>query len=87
MQHQSDVVRVTHLSHDQNSRADILSRGGSWEEVVATDLRDFGGRLPSAVSQLNLDCAELLQLCDPHSSIDTDESFCDFFRAALRAVI
>ena len=54
---------------------------------MATDVRDFGRRLPSVVSQLNLDCAELLQLCDPHSSIDTDESFCDFFRAALRAVI
>ena len=87
MQHQSDVVRVIHLSHEDNSRADILSRGGSWEEVVKVDLRDFGGRLPSAVPSLDLDCAELLQLCDPRSPVDTDESFCDFFRAALRAVI
>ena len=87
MQHQADVVCATHLSHLENGRADILSRGGSWEEVLALDKESFGGKLPHLANNLFLDCAELLKLCDPHSPVDTDQSFCDFFRAALRAVI
>ena len=87
MQHQADVVQVTHLSHLENSRADILSRGGTWEDVLGADRALFGGSIPVQASKLDLDCAELLKLCDPHSPVDTDESFCDFFRAALRAVI
>jgi hypothetical protein len=87
MQHRTDVVGVVHLTHSENGRADILSRHGSWEEVLALDRETFGGRLPSEATKLQLDCAELLELCDPRSPIDTDESFCGFFRAALRAVI
>ena len=78
IQHRVDVVRVVHLFYSENGRADILSREGSWEEVIALDRELFGGHLPVRATNLNLDCAELLQLCDPHSSIDTDESFCDF---------
>ena len=87
MQHGADVVKVIHLSHSGNTRAGILSRDGSWKEVLVAYRELFGEHLPIYATKLDLNCAELLQLCDPRSSVATDESFCDFFRAALRAVI
>ena len=86
MTHQSDVVGTLHLSHLENGRADILSRHGSWAEVIRLDKAQFGGSLPTDAQFLHLNCNDLLQLCNPSAPVDTDETFCDFFRSALRAI-
>ena len=86
MIHQSDVVGTLHLSHQANGRADILSRHGSWTEVIRLDRSQFGGSLPTSARFLDLNCAHLLQLCNPSLPVDTDESFSSFFRDALRAI-
>ena len=75
-----EVVGTQHLSHDENSRTDILSRGGSWTEVLEEDQRNFGGSLSNYVPWLHLDCQELLQLADPQVDIDSEEAFDDFFQ-------
>ncbi len=77
-----DVTGIHHFSHDENSNADILSRHGSWSEVYFND-RKRQGTLPRNLPFLDLNCRELLDLCDPRDTIDSDEDFCDFFREAL----
>ena len=78
-----DVTGIQHLSHDENSNADILSRHGSWLEVYRNDKRR-GGTLPRDLPLLDLCCRELLMLCDPRDTIDTDEDFCHFFSNAIQ---
>jgi len=80
---QTDVVATVHLSHVKNSRTDIISRHGSWAEVVEEDGRHYGGRLPTYLRRLNLRCGPLLRLIDPSKGIDTEESFNAFFQAAM----
>ena len=83
MTQQVDVTAVHHLSHDENANADVLSRNGFWAEVYRQDKRRKGS-LPRHLPYLDLQCRELLMLCDPSVSIDTDDDFCDFFREALQ---
>ena len=82
MTQHTDVTGIHHYSHEENSNTDIISRQGSWEEVWRNDKRR-GGNLPQVLPFLDLQCTDLLMLCDPREPIDTDESFCDFFREAL----
>ena len=79
----TDVTGIHHFSHDENSNADILSRNGSWEEVVRND-KSGRRSLPRELPRLDLQCTDLLMLCDPREPIDTDEEFCAFFRQALQ---
>jgi hypothetical protein len=81
---QCDVVNIHSLSHDENSNADILSRRGTWEQVISNNSRKTRPSiLPPDTPCLDLRCAELLHLCDPRTPIDSDDSFGDFFRAAV----
>jgi hypothetical protein len=75
----TDVVATVHISHAQNSRPDILSRGGRWSEVLREDKRNHGGTLKKDVPRLDLGGLDLIKLCDPRRSIDSDEEFADFF--------
>jgi hypothetical protein len=81
--HQTDVVAVDHISHERNSRADILSRSGSWTDVLREDKLRYGGSLPSELPFLDLACQPLLQLCNPRRDIDSDLKFVSFFKEGL----
>ena len=81
--HNTNVVITAHLRHDINTRADTLSRDGSWRDVLAEDKRRYGGRLPPDLPKLELDCEELVALCDPRRDIDSDKKFASFFEECL----
>jgi hypothetical protein len=84
MTSQCDVVNVHPLTHDENSNADILSRHGTWSDVLDNNSRKARpDNLPRDTPRLDLRCSGLLRLCDPLSPIDTDNSFGSFFRAAI----
>ena len=77
------VVDTDHLSTIQNARADLLSRGGTWEEVLRLDALLFHGRLPSSTRRLFFDTEPVLRLCDPRRPIHTDDLFSQLFVEAL----
>jgi hypothetical protein len=82
--HDTDIVGTTHLSHEDNSRTDILSRPeGTWDKVLVEDRRRYSGLLQPDVPFLDLACRELLVLCDPKAPLDSDEAFCEFFKDGL----
>jgi hypothetical protein len=83
MTHETNVQNQVKLTHDENSRADLLSRGQSFEKVLQEDKLHFKGTLSDKAFELNLDCSELLNLCNPRNSIDDDESFFNFFKESL----
>jgi hypothetical protein len=82
--HETDIVGTTHLSHEDNSRTDILSRpGGTWDKVLIEDRQRYTGLLQPDVPFLDLNCHGLLVLCDPKAPLDSDDAFCEFFQAGL----
>jgi hypothetical protein len=81
--HHIEVVAVAHLSHENNTRTDILSRQGSWAQVVEEDRLHYGGTLSPSVPQLDLDGAAILSLVNPSQPLDSDEEFNKFFSQCL----
>ena len=81
--HETDVVLTDHISHDDNTLSDKLSRHGTWTEVLAEDKRRYGGNLPRDTPRMDLDCEELIALCNPHRDIDSDAKFASFFEECL----
>jgi hypothetical protein len=82
--HHIEVVAVAHLAHEHNTRTDILSRQGSWAQVIAEDRLCYGGTLSPSVPQLDLDGDELLSLVNPAHPLDSDDDFNKFFSQCLR---
>ena len=80
---QFNVTGTDHLSHELNSRADVLSRRGLWQDVLKDDREKYGGTLPDHVPWLNLRCDDLLQLANPKAPLDTEEQFNKFLKASL----
>jgi hypothetical protein len=78
------VTDTVHLPADVNTRTDILSRGGSWADVVAEDSLRYGGTLPPSLQPLPLDEGPLLQLVDPRLPLDSDDLFNSFFADSLK---
>lgn len=81
--HNTHVVSTIHISSARNRRADILSRHGTWNEVLLEDSLHFGGRLRPDTPRLHLDCHDLLRLCNPRQALDTDDVFNTFLSAGL----
>ena len=77
------VVDTVHLSHEHNSRTDILSRGGTWGDVLAEDSSKYKSSLPRTCRFINLQGSPLLALLDPGVEIDSEEGFNAFFKASL----
>ena len=77
------VTSITHLTHDQNQRTDILSRAGSWEEVLTADRLHFGGLLPAEVPFLPLRTFPLLHVVDPSRPLASNADFDEFFADCL----
>ena len=80
---QVQVVDTVHLSHELNSRTDILSRGGSWADVLAEDSSHYRSSLPRECRFLDLQDSPLLDLLDPMADINTEDGFNEFFKASL----
>jgi hypothetical protein len=83
MVNQVQVVDTVHLSHELNSRTDILSRGGSWADVLAEDSSHYRSSLPQECRFLPLQDSPLLDLLDPTADINTEDGFNEFFKASL----
>ena len=81
--HQIEVVDVAHLAHEVNTRTDILSRQGSWAQVIIEDRLRYGGTLPHKVPQLDLQSSHILALVDPSLPLDSDAAFNKFFGQCL----
>ena len=81
---QTDIVGHHHLSHELNQLTNCISRHGSWSEVLALDRRLSGGfqRLQPETQRIQLECSELLRLCDPRSPLSSDAVFEALFRGA-----
>lgn len=79
-----NVVGTHHLSHEINTRTDILSRQGSWHDVLAEDVQHYGGRLHPCTPELDLHCQNLLHLVDPQRPLDSDAEFGEFFNLTLK---
>ena len=77
------VVDVVHIAHEYNTRTDILSRQGSWLEVLEDDRKYYGGTLNPAASFLDLHCDELLDLINPSLPLTTTEEFNEFFGQSM----
>jgi len=73
-----------HLSHELNQLTDCISRHGSWSEVLTLDRRLSGDaqRLQPETQRIQLECSELLRLCDPRSPLSSDADFEALFRGA-----
>ena len=80
-----DLVDRQHISHEDNQRADCLSRHGSWAEVLALDrkLSEPRGRLRPNTPCIELECSVLLELCDPRKPLRTDDDLAALFAGAL----
>jgi hypothetical protein len=78
-----DVVGTVHLPHGDNTRMDIVSRRGSWEEVWREDQLSYDGSLPREARFLDLQCDALAELLNPLSTVDTDTTFMEFFNTCL----
>ena len=81
--HKTDIVNTSHLTHFENSRLDIISRGGSWEDVWREDQANYGGLLPHTLTFLDMHADPILHLINPRTPIDTDETFCAFFNECM----
>ena len=81
---QVNVVDTMHVSHERNTRTDILSRQGSWTDVLREDRRAYGGTLNPTTPELDLECHNLLHLVNPLRSLDSDEEFGEFFRESIQ---
>jgi hypothetical protein len=82
--HGINVVGTIHVSHDYNTRTDILSRQGTWAEVVKEDRKRYGGTLPSHLPQLDLQCDSLLQLVNPRQPLASADDFNQFFGQSMQ---
>ncbi len=78
------VERVTHIDAGHNTRTDILSREGTWRDVLIEDKARYGGTLPDGVPFLDLRPGNLLDLINPNRSLDSEEEFENFFSESLR---
>ena len=78
-----DIVGTQHLSAAYNSRTDLLSREGSWEDVMEDDERNYDGTLRADTPFLNLQPEALLHFVNPQRSIDSEEEFNTFFQESL----
>ena len=83
---QTDVVLVDHVGHARASRVDILSRSGTWAQVLADDRAKYGGLLPLQLPRLEFDSDLILRLCDPRKDIDSDLQFSAFFKEGLQHI-
>jgi hypothetical protein len=81
--HNIEVVAVAHVAHEVNTRTDILSRQGSWAQVITEDRLRYGGTLSPNVPQLDLQISAMLALVNPSLPLDSDESFNKFFGQCL----
>lgn len=79
-----NIVGTAHLSHERNSRTDILSRHGTWLDVLVTDRAEYGGTLPSIVPELLLPCKDLLLLVNPTRTLESSSDFYSFFSESLQ---
>ena len=86
MTHETNVQSQIKLTHDGNSRADLFSREHSYEDVLREDRLNYGGKLSDKAVELHMDCADLLNLCNPRNLIDDDESFFNFFKESLNLI-
>jgi hypothetical protein len=82
-----NVVGFIHIPGKSNQLTDGVSRGKSWEQVLALD-RDLSAppRLRPDATHVELDCTELLQLCDPKKPLNTDGALAELFSRALSLV-
>lgn len=78
-----DMVAANHLSNAANQRTDCLSRHGSWEDVLEIDSRVYGGSLPTDVPRLELECHQLLSLCNPATPLVSDADFGNLFSETM----
>ena len=78
-----DVVGTVHLTHNENTRMDMVSRRIVWEEVWKEDQRFYGGTLPRNPRFLDLQLEGVMTFLDPRSLIDDDVQFTTFFKSCL----
>jgi hypothetical protein len=74
------IGSVTHLPKEENTSADFLSREGNHESLQKKDFRI--GDAPN----IDLECKDLIGLCDPNLNLDTDEKYIQFWAAIPPAV-
>ena len=86
MVHGVNIQEILHLANAVNTRMDLLSRGYSWEDVWLEDQTHYGGTLPRKATFLDLQCEDLVHLCDPSLPIDSEEAFADFFHQGMALV-
>jgi hypothetical protein len=84
MLHGIDIVGTIHLSHDENTRMDLVSRRADWHDVWMVDQKLFGGTLPRTGTFLDLNGGDLVHLLNPRSSIDSDDEFRTFLQLCLQ---
>jgi hypothetical protein len=77
------IADTVHLAARVNTRADILSRQGSWSDVIQEDQRAYGGHLSPTLTRLQLREEPLLRLVDPKLPLDSEEDFNHFFADSL----
>jgi hypothetical protein len=81
--HDVFITGTVHLVAQVNTRTDILSRQGSWADVIREDQRAYGGQLPPGLGCLQLGAMQLLHLVNPKLPLDSEEEFNQFFADSL----
>lgn len=75
-----EVVGADHLIAEENWRTDGLSRGKSLDEIAIRDPAFLG------VPFIDLRASEILRLCDPRLSINSDNDFALFWNRIKTAI-
>jgi hypothetical protein len=79
--HHLMITGTLHLEAALNTRTDALSRNRPWSDVLMEDRKLFGAaaQLRRDVHRLELTSTTLLELCNPHLTINTEDKFTAFF--------
>jgi hypothetical protein len=83
LHHHINVVDTVHVAHEFNTRTDVASRQGSWEDILADDRKRYGGTLPADLPKLDLQCGALIHLVNPKRPLTTETEFNKFFGESM----